>query len=307
MVDIVVKEVSSKADLFIGCIGFEDRSTYILRTAPDYLSEASIVLFDYNPDEIFSYRSNISQFERLPYKTKSLAANIIEFEENIRSRIRESDICSVVFDVTSFDREKIGVILQILFQNRNLLGDIRLVYCPRSFEPVPLKFDVVQSFGPVLPVFMGEVSFSRRSLSLILGAGYEYGRAVGAIDTLEPDNVFCFRPTGTDPRFDQFIDKANVDFNFIDDPDHVLFYDLLSPQSLYFNLRRLVEFENAQHNVLILPLGPKIFAAISMLIALILHPAIMVWRHSTSSVHQPGSICDAKATGMILNFGFRFV
>lgn len=291
------------ADVFIGCIGYEDRSAYYLREFACRQAEY-IIIFDYESGDIYSYSRNKAAAQDCAHV---IVNNMSDLVLEIDRHVSANGNVGVIFDVTSFDREKIGIVLQAIFSHAALVRRVDIVYCPREFVPVPLQFDVVQSFGPVLPIFMGDASIFRRSLTLVLGAGYEYGKAVGAIDTLEPDNIFCFRPTGTDPRFDEFIDQANVNFGFIDNKDHIIWYDLNDARQLYFELRRLVEFENAERAVLLLPLGPKLFAAISMLIGLILHPSIMVWRHSTSSVRLPGSISEAKTTGNLIRFAFRFV
>ncbi|MGB3313654.1 MAG: hypothetical protein WBB85_04535, partial [Albidovulum sp.] len=118
--------------------------------------------------------------------------------------------------------------------------------------------------------------------------------------------IYCFRPTGTDPRFDIHIDEANVDFGFMGDKRNLFSYDLNEAEPLYIDLRRLVEYEMVERTVLLLPLGPKLFAAMCMIVATIMHPKVMVWRHSTVSAAQPRTISDAYTTGKTVEFGFSF-
>jgi len=309
MSDIVaLREADSATDIFVGCVGYEDRSTYLLRT--DF-QDPNIchLLFDYKAKDprgigLFSYEKNL---ETASSVSPNLIGDFSKFLDRISVEISSREDVKVVVDITSFDRARLAKLLLLLFHVSKSIGQVRLIYCPRIFEPFDvIRFDVVQSFGPVLPEFFGSADGFEKPLSLILGAGYEYGKAVGAIDTLEPDHIYCFRPTGTDPRFDDHIDQANVNFGFMDNPKNIFKYDLNDAVALYGNLRGLVEYESVERSVLLLPLGPKLFAAISLLVATVLHPTVMVWRHSTISVSQPETITDAFTTGKLVEFAFRF-
>jgi hypothetical protein len=309
MIDIsVFRDASPVTDIFVGCVGYEDRSTYLVRTLfnqPDVCR----VLFDYRAvgadgKGLCSYESNLVVVSRLK---PILVSDFLVFLHQLEVEILARGDVNVVLDVTSFDRAKLGELLLKIFFLGKRVRQVRLIYCPREFVPFDvIKFDVVQSFGPVLPEFFGSADGFEKPLSLILGAGYEYGKAVGAIDTLEPDHIYCFRPTGTDPRFDEHIDKANVNFGFMSDSGNIISYDLNDAVSLYSDIRKLVEYEMVENSVLILPLGPKMFAALCLLVATILHPSVMVWRHSTVSASVPGTISDAFTTGKLVEFAFEF-
>lgn len=309
MSDIVpVLDVDEKTSVFIGCIGYEDRSIYLLRerfNGPDIVR----ILFDYCAVDaagvgLCSYDRNVETAEQLHPRCE---CDFTKFLDLMASELEVQRDANLVIDITSFDRAKLASLILKIFNLKSAPSQVRLMYCPRTFEPFEMvKFDVVQSFGPVLPEFFGSADGFEKPLSLILGAGYEYGKAVGAVDTLEPDHIYCFRPTGTDPRFDEHIDLANVNFGFMDNQENLFKYDLNDAYSLYSNLRRLIQYESVEHSVLLLPLGPKLFAALCLLVATVLHPMVMVWRHSTVSAAQPETITDAKTTGSIVEFAFRF-
>lgn len=309
MTDITaLRDFETATDIFVGCVGYEDRSTYLLRT--DF-QDPNIchILFDYRARDskgvgLCSYDRNLETADSV---SPALLDNFETFQVRIGLEVTAKPRCKIVVDITSFDRSKLGKIILLLFDLAEFVDQVRLIYCPRKFEPFNIiRFDVVQSFGPVLPEFLGSADGIEKPLSLVLGAGYEYGKAVGAIDTLEPDHIYCFRPTGTDPRFDEHIDKANVNFGFMDTRKNLFFYDLNDSVSLYQNLRKLVEYELVERSVLMLPLGPKLFAALCLVVATVLHPSVMVWRHSTVSASQPETITDAFTTGKLVEFAFRF-
>ncbi|UOA27127.1 hypothetical protein [Pseudosulfitobacter sp. DSM 107133] len=293
-----------KADLFIGCVGYEHRSLEALRKIHNADLDPAMILFDYQSGDLFSYPENRAD---LIVQNATLVANFGEFMEKVEAYLNASVSASILFDVTSFDREKIAVILQTFFGKRSHIGAVSICYFPRTFVEPSHSLDIVRSFGPVIPAFIGETSSSRDSLALLIGAGYEYGRAVGAIDLLEPDRIYCMTPIGTDSRFEDAIEKNNLGFSFLENEELLQKYDLSRPENLFYEIRRIVEFEVQERNVLILPLGPKLFAAAAMLVAFILHPSVMVWRHSTASKDAPKSTSDAHASGVDVRLAFRFV
>lgn len=304
MTDIrIIENQPCTFDILIGCIGYEKRSTYVLKNTKDVSIEQRI-FFDYSSTNILSYDAN--------FALASEIADVIEPDFNIligtlQERLRANPNSKILIDITSLDRVKMARLMSVLFQEYSEIDTISICYSPSKFQEPKSQFDVVNSFGPVIPELIGNNVYGRENLALIVGAGYEYGRVVGAIDTLEPTRIHCFTPTGTDPKFDPAIMKANLDFNFLEQKDALFSYDVGDTFALYYNLRRIIEQDNSTFNVMILPLGPKIFACISIIIAIILHPNIMVWRHSTADPNRPDSINDAEASGMNVSFSFEFV
>lgn len=298
----ILQPENVRPTLLIGCVGYEHRSVQVLRSAHSKQWDVKL-LFDYGSAGLHSYHQNHSvvlewkadrQFDR------------IQFLEEIRRNVTDGHR-NVQVDVTSFDRHTMALVLQELFAISDLVDTVLLSYYPRLFEEPSDQLENVVSFGPVSSAFIGEASFSRDNLALIVGAGFEYGRIVGAIDMLEPERTYCLYPMSTDKRFETAIFQNNLDFSFLDDPALLLPYLLGRPDSLYFELRRLVEFELRERNVLILPLGPKLFAAVATVVALVLHPSVMVWRHSTVSAQSPETTSDAKASGDLHRLAFRFI
>ena len=304
MCDVILLDPkSTESDLFIGCVGYENRSleAYKKNMASDFVGHS--LIFDYCSGDLLSYPENRSN--ELLNKAE-LIEDFGNFIEAISEYLTENEPVSVQLDVTSFDREKLAQILKNLFDHSSQVATVTICYFPMAFSPPSHSLEIVRSFGPVIPAFIGEASFSRDALALIIGAGYEYGRAVGAIDMLEPDRIYCMSPVGTDPRFEVEIERNNLEFSFLDEDELLQRYDLLRPETLFYDMRRIVEFENQERNVLILPMGPKIFAAVSIILALVLHPSIMVWRHSTATTNAPSSTSDAIASGADIRMAFKF-
>lgn len=289
-------------DIVIGCVGYERRSIHNLENG-SRIEDADIVLFDYRATGLLSYPDNIAvalaRGAQLLTTSAGLLDAMLRAAENRGQSFLE-------IDITSLDREKLALLLGAVFKRHDAFRKVRLTYFPRKYTEPKYGFDVVNAFGPVRPELMGNVAHPRDELTVVVGAGYEYGKVIGAIDTLEPAKVICFAPEGTDKRYDAAVLNANLDFAFLGEHDTLLWYPLSDPFALYYNLRRIVEIESSQGNVLILPLGPKMFAGLSLIVALALHPTISVWRHSTASADRPSSVTDAEANGEKLTFTFSF-
>ncbi|MFD1159050.1 hypothetical protein [Roseovarius aestuarii] len=304
MADIALIDPSeARPDVFVGCVGYEHRSLQALKEMAASGYNGTSFVYDYRSGDLHSYLENLDA-ECL--KGADLIHDFSKLLNRLADYIDNNEKASILLDITSLDREKIALLLRCIFKKSSCVGSVTICYFPRDFTEPSHSLDIVRSFGPVLPAFIGEASFSRESLALIIGAGYEYGRAVGAIDLLEPDRIYCLTPVGTDPRFEREIEKNNLDFSFLEEGELLQRYDLLKPEALFYEIRRIVEFETHERNVLILPLGPKIFAAVSLIVALILHPSVMVWRHSTATKVAPASTDDARASGVDIRLAFRF-
>lgn len=293
---------SVRPTAIIGCVGFECRSIEVFRGNQPVSWKEKIIL-DYESKGLHSYDANIIEIIRYGARCQS---DRRRFLEDIRTCIANGHR-NVQVDVTSFDRHTMALVLQDLFAMAESIDTVLISYYPRTFKEPSDRLENVISFGPVSSAFIGEASFSRDNLALIVGAGFEYGRIVGAMDMLEPERTYCLYATGVDKRFEKAVFRNNLDFSFLDDASLLMPYLLARPDALYFELRRLVEFELRERNVLILPLGPKLFSAVATVVALELHPSVMVWRHSTVSAQSPETTSDAHASGDLHQMAFRFL
>lgn len=305
MADItpIVDPDKLEASIYIGCLGYEHRSIEALRRLASAKASKTKLLFDYRSESDHCYLENKREIGGLGCV---VIDDLKVFLDQIRLEVSHQAAPNVQLDVTSFDRRKLALILETLFEISSSIGAVILTYFPREFVEPSGELEEVLEFGPVTPQFVGQASYERDNLSLIIGAGYEFGRVIGAIDVLEPEVTYCMFPVGTDPRFERAVAHNNLGFGFLDDPNLLIPYSVLNPDSTYFAIRRLIQVELNERNVLVLPLGPKIFAALSIIIALIYSPAVMVWRYSTEDLRRPSSLSDARATGEVALFAFTF-
>ncbi len=299
MRNIRVLEGHDYPNVLVNCIGYESRSTAALY---EFLENGGakkrVISFDYRANG-GSYEENRRVFHAAGSDTHG------SFDEYLNALKAEFSATNaqIAFDITSFDRNKLARVLQLFFTVGNETATIELIYYPQKFREPDRVLEEVLSFGPVTPAFIGVADPDNSKTHLILGAGFEYGRAVSAIDLLEPDHTLCYTPVGSDPRFEGAIRANNLNFSFLTSRDQLLPYYIDEPKGLFFELMSAISSLSHKGSVLILPLGPKIFAAISIVAALCHHPNVMVWRHSVNE-HESTGRPDAFPNGDRISFRF---
>ena len=286
--------------LYIGCMNHDSRSIEFFRKHE--ISPKDAIVFELGSKR-GKYNENVEFLDALGIDR---VCDFSLFLEQIKNRASKGLLQQISFDVSAFDREMIASILLLLFQLRSKIQLIQLLYYPMKFQRPSFSLDEATNFGPLHSVFFGNTSMSREKLTLVLGAGFELGKAVGAIDVLEPDRVYCFHPVGTDIAFEDAVARANMNFEFIDDTRLLSAYNLTKPVEAYNQLRQVVDFELNERNVLLFLSGPKIFAALGMIIALVYHPAVMVWHYKTIQERMVEGVSNIEASEREVIFRFTF-
>lgn len=290
--------------VLIGVLGYEARSSqFLLSENLEVFKE--IIVFDYKSHGLHSYEANEIVLEsRLGDRAKKYTkpAELIEELDRLCIEHQRSGL-SLAIDFSSIDRGLISEIILLMYRNRAIVSDFEVLYYPQKFSKPHTKLDTVTKFGPLSPEFSGSSRSSSQKLCMIVGSGYEFGKVVGAQDRLEPDETYVFSPVGKDERFEAAIEKANYGFEFIGDADNVIKYDLSAPEDTFGALFELVRHKKASHRVLLLPMGPKIFAVFSLLVAVHFHPDVRVWHYST---HRDGGSGASNAFASDQRISLRF-
>lgn len=144
--------------------------------------------------------------------------------------------------------------------------------------------------------------YPERPLSVVLGLGYEVDQAIGAIEYLDPSGIWAFVPVGADPRFFRDVRQSNSALWPLLDPAHQREYLLNDPYLTFSELRGLVATLALRSRVIIVPGGPKLFSALSILAKLELGEEVSVWRASTHEFNAPR---DIAAAGEVIRFDYK--
>jgi hypothetical protein len=113
--------------------------------------------------------------------------------------------------------------------------------------------------------------------------GFEPGPALGCMDYLELPEVRLFMPLGVERRFEEAVQAANSALIDQAGKANVLPYDVLDPSNAYQKLESLVHGLLPIYRPVIIPLGPKILAALAIILAIKMYPLVCVWRTSSGS------------------------
>lgn len=287
--------------VLIATCGYEQRSVQFSRVE-NVGSYDRIFIIDYVSEGIHSYDRNKCELldslpaDRTSWVRSDCLSELLTALPSVGVAGKRMDI-----DCSSMDRSALAKILANVKARSESYESLNILYFPQTFLPPSFNLEAVNRFGPIARQFSGSSRSSSERMCLIMGVGYEFGKAIGAQDYLEPDEMYAFHPIGTDPGFEQAILKANSSFDFVGDPEKVIAYPLHDPAALLDNLLALIDFKRRTHRVMLLPMGPKIFAALCLVVALRFHPDIRVWRFSTEDPSRSNAR-DAYPSGERIAF-----
>jgi hypothetical protein len=191
------------------------------------------------------------------------------------------------------NRTMAATTLSAVFAYKNSVASLDIFYVPARFDPPKLTFSRIEQIGAVTPELSGFDSEPALPLALVLGLGFEYGTALGLINQLEPQLTLCLRAIGHDPRFERAVRQANLQFDFSAYNVEISEYDLLNVRSSYRHIENIVYALAGNYRVVMVPMGPKIFASILILIALKYFGQVALWR-----VARPMEPSDVPADDM---------
>jgi hypothetical protein len=260
--EIVKYDITESYDLLIHAVGYEARSRFIAESLADVTRRR--VGLGFMSREVLSFQEN-----RL--WTISNGGEFIDLDNEQFSQWMESELNaalvdaeSVALDVSSFSRDRLGVLVRAVWiaveDGRISRADI--LYAPAEFDAGTtwLEDDAVAS-AELLTGFEGSWSDPERPLTSIVGLGYEPGRALGALELLEGEAAVAFVPRGVDRRYDQRVEAVNAGLLEHGAAVTVRRYNVLDGVWLCDELLRLLQGVAVHGRAALVPLGPKLFAA----------------------------------------------
>lgn len=295
----------TRYDLAITTIGYEWRSSHLLRRG---LWGRTMMPIAFEEMRIFSYEKN---------HALSLAAargNVYSCGSHDRvepyihewaASQRERKSCRVAVDISSMTRTRLASLVLALHKLPTWLSGhvvVDFFYSPGAFVPPPEDQVGPLEIGPVLPEFSGRLRKSSLPVGVVIGMGYEPHRAIGAFEWLEPNRAWAFTPTSPDERFEAEIAKANSQLIQVLGPSAIFNYEVAAGADTVYQLESFIFALKREFRMVLLPMGPKIFALACLLLGLGDdgdRPA--VWRVGESTyrspvdVHEQGPIIGISA------------
>jgi hypothetical protein len=288
--------------MFVTC-GYEARATFILSHFSGHVGHLSVM--DYRCEGIHSYDANRVLIEPqasswLDVRAPELAKRIAALVHERLAELDQDQPARIFLDISSCSRSVLANLLLALAAPHGRRVILTCGYAISEFYDPPQGELPSHISEPVI----GELSGWSHDLSkppcAIIGLGFEPGRAIGSVDYLEVPEVRLFLPRGPDQRFEVAVLAANR--LLTDEVGVPLRYDIVDPEEAFQKLASLVLGLLPRFRPIIIPLGPKIFAALSMLLALRLFPQICIWRTSAGSGED---VADRHASGSVVAFDYE--
>lgn len=200
-------------------------------------------------------------------------------KEKLQNFFRDGQVKPVIaVDISCMSRPVMAEVFQELFsQATSQRFKIVVLYSIAEYTPPPNWLPVNEDIRPVSSAFAGWPHDSAASTSLIVGLGYEKNKAEGACEYFDPSEVWVFVPHSPLHEFDADVLNNNQELVGRESRHgRELAYPVNDPERTFGSLVATVTSLISRSNPLILPFGPKIFFALSLLVAE-LYEEVGVW------------------------------
>ncbi|MBX3517809.1 MAG: hypothetical protein KF815_12795 [Rhodospirillales bacterium] len=284
--------------------GYERRARFL---ASQHTSAGTIFVLDYESKGSFSYNDNREFYKKANGIFLSLAkdefiADLLALLEETGSNRDEGEKLAILFDVSSCSRRVIAQVMIGISERFGETADLTCVYALASFSGAPESELPSYISEPVVGTLAGWSDDLSKPPCAVIGLGYEPGRALGCIDYLEIPEARLLLPRGPDARFEQSVLAANRVLISEAGASNLFSYNPLDPIDTYEKLDSLVFGLSTRYRPVLIPLGPKIFAALSIALAIHLSPRLCVWR---TSAGQRDEVSDRDVSGDIAAFSVQ--
>lgn len=195
----------------------------------------------------------------------------------------------IFMDVSCMTRKDMAVAFDEIFSRERAateLVTIALGYAISEFIPPDAAGSHNEDIKPISPRFAGWPGDPYAPTSIVVGLGYEAAKAEGANEYFDAQETWVFFPNSPISEFDEEVLKNNRQMvDRADRESRLVYYPVERSLEAFFRLNSLVQDLADRSNLLILPFGPKIFAALSLLVA-VTNPTVGVW-HATGDTDLP--------------------
>ncbi len=276
-------------DTMLGAVGYEERCTFAATKLSGRYRNALAV--DFGGDDVTS-GNHRHEMEDLSFR---LIAASDDIEAHVSAALTEvveaGQPIQIAVDISSMTREILFKIIRgIQRASEQRVVAVDFWYSPAA-PPTADAHDVtvpIASAEPLHPLVSGWGADPWLPLSAIVGVGIERDLALGVAEHLDVSRVHAFVPAGIHDSFDQLAEQANAEFFLADYMIRSTRYDLRQPFDLFTRVESLTYGLLRTDRVALVPLGPKIFALVSILVALAVPGPVAVWRFSEGDSKEHG-------------------
>jgi hypothetical protein len=271
-------------DLAFAACGYEQRSRYMLE-AINFEAKKKYAL-GYGFNERIAFKNNKLAFEGAGFEFTAISDD--DFESTLRHLVAlghdKAPTKRVLVDISCFTRLRLAGLIRALSELKEV--DVDFFYSLAEFCAPPAAEPLNEHLGPASEYFSGWSAEYANPTIVISGLGYEYMKALGVIELVDPSSSWLFFPNSPLIQYDEAVRKANGLLLRDVDKSRVLNYDVLDAPALVRDLFSLIEYLRNHYRCVLLPLGPKIFAFCAMLAGSYFRD-VAVWRASAGKFARP--------------------
>lgn len=214
-------------------------------------------------------RANLTKLQVWVAKSWNQQA-LAEMAEALKDIDRERSEYRVFVDVSAFPRRMLAALLDAIrdavadgFPVRLTLGyRLALFTKPRDGEAPPNR-----RVAPAHSSVAGWPRLPGLPVHLIVGLGYERGKALGAVEYIQPAHLSLFSPESPEPRFAKQVSDRNRELLDGSPAEAVYSYQVLDPAAQFAQLSSMLAPMLIDAKPVLLPFGPKVFFAICVLLS----------------------------------------
>jgi hypothetical protein len=295
MHDVSLHELRD-CDLFVSSVAHGPRSTEIAKQFEATLHDHWVIAQSTQAPESLSDQK---QSSRRPVCIDADSFGL-SFSSWLESR--EGARPHVCIDISSMSRPAMGAIIEALCSSAELRRiSVSVGYSIAAFTPPPTDLPPNEDIRPISNWFSGWPSDANASTSLVVGLGYEQGKAEGACEYFDASETWAFFPCSPIGQYDDAVaSNNNALLQRVKRRNRLLRYEVDSPSATFGRLVQTVSELVRTSNPVLLPFGPKIFFIISLLVAS-LYREVGVW-HVTGDI--PANELEQPASDHVVAFTF---
>lgn len=266
-------------DVAVAACGFESRCRFFFETKA--IKAQRKVATDYGHRHGVAHATNRSWFEGASFELES--ESDIEFANRFLAvsydAACKSEVVKCVIDISGFTRARLAALLEAVWHQDRCVFDIDWVYSIAAYYDPPEDI-AIDEVGPASPLFAGWTDAPDLPTATVFGLGFEPRKVLGTIEFLESEDVYACIPDGPDPRFMESVVTANEEVLRSLKEHRTFNYRVAHPFDTFVWVESMCAGLLCQARLVLIPFGPKVFALICMLAALVHLPKVMVLRVS---------------------------
>ena len=254
--------LNGRIDLFVACIGYEERSCYIYKKIKSKLDSSSLLLLSVNDYERFPHSKDLIDEERernvecciVPYNdAESVQERIVK---RVQKVISCCDDARIHIDYSSMPRNWYCKLPELL---NPYLTQNSIVYFWYSEGVYPLFDDEYPTAGiKSYVLYSGKPSLLDRKCTHFIGVGYDSIRTRGIITLLNPESVITC--AANNPERSDVIKRVEaVNKEIMNESYMNLSLNITDIEYMIAKLKGIVNevFTIAQSDIVMVPDGPK--------------------------------------------------